>query len=88
MVVKNKKISGDAISLAVSGGITVQLLNGINVQKCYIYYKNNSDTAISPLAYGEDTIVYNNYNAYNPSWSEPSNLPVLRLMKITDVVEV
>lgn len=87
MVVKNIPIDGVNVQeLSYGSPITIELSNGILVQKCFTYYRNDSNTQISPLA-SMYSIPYTNYLAYNPTFEEPSDLPVLKLMRISSPTE-
>ena len=63
--------------------MSIKLSNGIEVQKCFIYYKNNGSESILPnTTTTKIPIIYNNYLSHNLTFVEPSELPELKLMKI------
>lgn len=90
MIIKNILIDNENVQeLAYDSQkqLSITLNNGIHVQKCFIYYKNNGSNSILPNTSSGTSIIYNNYLSHNISFSEPNNLPELKLIKITDSVE-
>lgn len=86
MVVKNQ-ITQTPLEFVHGTNLTVELSNGIFVQKCIIYYDNGGHNFINPnTSYG--SIIYNNYKVHNLSFQEPENLPVLKLLRINDSDEI
>lgn len=90
MIIKNILIDNENVKeLAYDSQkqLSITLNNGIHVQKCFIYYKNNGSNSILPNTSSGTSIMYNNYLSHNVSFSEPTNLPELKLIKITDSSE-
>lgn len=86
MVVKNTKIgtgSMNKIEYNPQRPIKIELSDGILVRKCFVYYNNNGQDFINPNA-ATYSIVYTNFLAANLDFDEPADLPVLKLMRITD----
>lgn len=90
MIVKNAWIGQGGASALVydpEKPITVELSNGICVQKCMVYYSGNAAvTTINPKAVTY-SIIYTNFLAHYPIWNEPGNLPVLKLLRYTNAQE-
>lgn len=85
MAVKNIGIdSENVIAYNSSYNLSVEISNGIMVQKCFLYYKNNGNENIYPNTAINESIIYNNYKSHKQNFSEPLNLPILKLMKVTD----
>lgn len=87
MVVKNVRIDNDNIKRNEynnSSKLVLEIGNDILVQKCFLYYNNDSNNEISPMTKGEDYIIYNNYKSHNSNFSEPFELPLLKLMRMSD----
>lgn len=90
MVVKNILIDGqNATKLQYERNkeLEITISNGISVKKCFLYYKNNGTEQITPNTTFNQSIIYNNYKSHNLNFSEPLDLPVLKLMKITNEQE-
>ena len=92
MIVKNIKIDGDVIKpieYDPNKNLIVELSNGILVQKCFLYYNSLGTNSIFPNTdtTRNNSIIYNNYKSHNFEFSEPENLPVLKLSRITDIQE-
>ena len=89
MVVKNIPISekaGVLLQYDPSKLLTITLSNSILIQKCFLYHKINGVDGIYPNTDQSISIIYNNYKSHKTNFSEPDNLPVLKLRKITDQV--
>lgn len=87
MVVKNTILNdNELLSYSANEPITVKILGGLNVQKCFVYSMPGRISTINPNA-DLYSIAYTNYLAYNPTFEEPSDLPLLKLMRITDQEE-
>lgn len=87
MVVKTVKIDNSSIlPLPYSGEnrLVVSIGNGILVQKCFLYYKNNGTNIIYPNTGLGESIIYNNYKSHKPGFSEPGQLPELMFLRISD----
>ena len=90
MIVKNVLIDGINVHGLVynpQSQLVITFNNGIYIQKCLVYYKNNGTKNIIPNTDSGTSIIYNNYLSHNTSFVEPSNLPELKLMKITNSEE-
>lgn len=87
MIVKNIKLGdggANPIQYDSTKQITIEMSNGIQVSKAFVYYSNNSAVnTINPKA-DVYSIIYTNYLAHNPDFEEPSDLPLLKLRRITD----
>lgn len=82
MVVKTKT-DISRLQYSADAPIKIEIGNGINIQKCFIYYRQGNQPAISPQA-DAYSIIYTNYLAHNPTHKEPQDLPVLKLMRMSD----
>lgn len=90
MIVKNVLIDGinnTILGFERNKQLSITVSNGISVKKCFLYYKNDGSEQIYPNTTLNQSIIYNNYKSHNISFSEPLDLPVLKLMKITDSQE-
>ena len=87
MVVKTVKIDNSSVfPLTYSGDnrLVVSISNGILVQKCFLYYKNNGTNIIYPNTDIGESIIYNNYKSHKPNFREPDQLPELMFLRISD----
>jgi len=90
MIVKNALIDGENVHGLVydpQKELNVTFNNGIYIQKCLVYYKNNGTGDILPNTCSGSSIIYNNYLSHNTNFVETSNLPELKLLKIVDSEE-
>lgn len=90
MIVKNVLIDGinnTILEFERDKQLSITISNGISVKKCFLYYKNDKSERIDPNTTLNQSIIYNNYKSHNINYSEPLNLPVLKLMKITNTQE-
>lgn len=90
MVVKTVRIEEGVVSpleYNSTSKLIVTVGNGLLVQKCFLYYKNNGATGgdvISPNTLLSESIIYNNYKSHKKGFEEPQNLPVLKFLRITN----
>lgn len=92
MVVKTVLIDDDTIRplpYSDSNRLIVTVGNGILVQKCFLYYRNDGEEIIFPnvMPQGTPSIIYNNYKSHKRDFSEPDNLPVLKFLRISNTEE-
>lgn len=87
MVVKTVLIDDNAIkhlNYDSQKQLTIAVGNGILVQKCFLYYRNDAANEISPNTPQNQSIIYNNYKSHKLNFEEPQDLPLLRFLRITD----
>ena len=68
-----------------SSNLVLTVGNGILVQKCFLYYRNDGENIIYPnMPQGFPSIIYNNYKSHRPDFHEPDDLPVLKFLRISN----
>ena len=68
-----------------SSNLVLTVGNGILVQKCFLYYRNNGENIINPnMPQGSPSVIYNNYKSHRPDFHEPDDLPVLKFLRISN----
>ena len=68
-----------------SSNLVLTVGNGILVQKCFLYYRNDGENIIYPnMPQGSPSIIYNNYKSHRPDFHEPDDLPVLKFLRISN----
>lgn len=90
MVVKTVLIDGitnKQLQYNSKNKLVVTIGNGILVQKCFLYYRNDGEEMISPNTTQGVSIIYNNFKSHKINFEEPQNLPVLKFLRISNKEE-
>ena len=90
MLVKSVLIDNSSIKpLAYNSNsrLSVTIGEGILVQKCFLYYRNDGQNIISPNTQQNTSIIYNNYKSHKLNFEEPQDLPVLKFLRINNAEE-
>ena len=90
MIVKTVQIDNSTFPLEFNNNsrLVVTVGNGILVQKCFLYYRNDGENIISPNTTQNTSIIYNNFKSHKFDFSEPiEGLPVLKFLRINDSEE-
>lgn len=87
IVVKSVLVDNSAVNLLPykSGSkLSVTIGEGIYVQKCFLYYKNDEYEIDPNVKQSDSSIIYNNYKLHVLNFAEPQDLPKLRFINIVD----
>lgn len=90
MVVKTvliDKITTMQLKYNSNSRLKVTVGNGILVQKCFLYYRNDGEEYISPNTPQHVPIIYNNFKSHKRDFEEPQDLPVLKFLRISNTEE-
>lgn len=90
MIVKTVAIDSSinrALEFNNNSQLVITIGNGILVQKCFLYYRNDGENVISPNNIQNTPIIYNNFKSHKRDFEEPQDLPLLKFLRISNPEE-